>query len=67
MTNPIQSRNDLPAEQTTEEAQVFWDTHEVGAGLIEEGQHDPEVQAFAGSLGLAGGRREPRRWAEPLL
>lgn len=47
MPDPLQRRADLPAHQTTEEAQTFWDTHEVGARLIEEGQQDTEVQAFA--------------------
>ena len=60
MSDPIQRRAEVPADQTTEEAQTFWDTHEVGAGLIAEGQQDPEVQAFAQRLGQSGGRRKPR-------
>lgn len=61
MFGRLQQRADLPAHQAMEEAQTFWDTHEVGAGLIGEGQQDDaEAQAFAQRLGPSGERREPR-------
>ena len=60
MSSPLQRRADLSTHQAVEETQAFWDTHEVGAGLIGEGQQDAEAQAFAQRLGRSGERREPR-------
>jgi hypothetical protein len=46
----VNSRDEIPADLTTEEYAQFWETHSIGPGLIEEGKSDPEVQALAARL-----------------
>ncbi|OLV16845.1 hypothetical protein [Deinococcus marmoris] len=62
---PVNSREEIPEDMTTEEAAEFWDTHSIGPGLIEEGKNDPETQAFAARLRGGQPRPSPRQPRQP--
>ncbi|WP_424950694.1 hypothetical protein [Deinococcus sp.] len=61
----VNSRHEIPAEMTSEEAAEFWDTHSIGPGLIAAAKDDPEVQELMALLRGSKERQRPRQPRQP--
>ena len=62
---PVNSRAEIPEFATDEEFSLFWQTHSLGQGLIEEAKHDPETQAFIARLRGGQPKQSPRQPRQP--
>jgi hypothetical protein len=63
----VNSRDEIPADMTTEEYAEFWDTHSSGPALFEAAKNDPETQAFMTLLCGGQARQSPRQPRQPKV